>query len=627
MVFEPISVGRIRRRVTSTTIPQNTPLEGSYPEKEARPVGGIRPNIITVVLDDASKYLFSAYDDQNAMPPGVPRPNTPWFDEKLRTGIRYTRAFNSPRCSPFRAEAMSGRKAHQSPGHPHGHGISETPNWQSATYGFPGLLAEHRALPSVANAANSGYEHLLVGKWHLHEYDGANSNNAITNRGDVCSVHGFNVFEDSVLSGAGDQYGGYWGFQSYTVDAAGVVTDNGTSATYGAGGPFQGKYLYGKMNNWLTARLSPGAGGDPANPFHIQYWCHMPHGLLPAWDGTGQAPGGGDYTLSFSEAEMVPTANSPEGTIPGGDRDIDGNLGAGGYGPQGRCNVAARRLHCLVEAWDQTMQYWDDRLYALSPEAHANTLWLIVSDNGITGSEATPIKDALFNDSGRFTGTTCGPIYPPTVESYGDGTGTETYDVADESGTPYHNEDHGKGTAYAEGAETPLVVSGPMLPGHMRGTTCGALIESCDWYPTLLDLMAGPVSPLDDSGRTTWQDALGATDLAKIDGVSFYDTFFDISAGARDYAFVQAYSPPGCPVGEEVNIARGLINRAGWRLVHSMVEPATTVTKELYDLNNDRSEANDLYGVATVAVTDPTYNATAAENLADLEAELARRLA
>ena len=139
--------------------------------------------------------------------------------------------------------------------------------------------------------------------------------------------------------------------------------------------------------------------------------------------------------------------------------------------------------------------------------------------------------------------------------------------------------------------------------------------------------MAGPVSPLDETGRITWQEALGEEDLAKIDGVSFYETFFNIHAGDRDNSFAQAYAPPHADQGSETDIARGITNRGGWKLIHSMVAPATTVTKELYYLTDDPREFTDLYADATADTTDPSYNAVAAANLVDLEAQLAARLA
>ncbi len=623
--------GRIKKQLTSTTIPTQPDATG-YIAAAPSPRDPIQPNVIHIVLDDAGMLQLPGYDELNAWPASMVYPAMPWLQSKINTGVMFTRSTNSPRCSPFRAEFMSGRKAHVSAGHPHGHGISDTPNWQVPAYGFPGLLAEHRALPSVCKLANPDYAHGLFGKWHLHDYDTIQSDSAITNRGDVCDVHGFDIFEDSVLSGSGSPAFGYWGFKTYTV-TPGSVVDNGTLNGYVQGGtpadpaagPIQSKRNYARMTLWLATIL----GADPDQAFHLEYWCHEPHDTLPAWDGAGQAPGGANYTLSFTEDQMVPTASGgAEGQTAAGGYDEDGGVDGGNvYGPQGRCNVLARRAVAMLECWDQTMQLLDDWLFTNHPDAHANTLWVITSDNGVTGSEAIPIKDDLFNTK---SGGAIGTVFPPTVESYNAGS-PPTYSLALETsttggtGTPFHDHTKGKGTVYQEAINSPLVFSGPMLPGHMHGVKNGALIESCDLYPTFLDIMAGyPRGGA--TGRVTWQEALGATDLAKIDGVSFYSSLFDITAGDREYAFVQSFKPTNAPAGSETDIERAVFNRAHWKLIYSLVDPGPA-TKELYYLIDDPREFSDLYTDATRDPAHENYNAEAALQLADLEAELARRIA
>lgn len=250
------------------------------------------------------------------------------------------------------------------------------------------------------------------------------------------------------------------------------------------------------------------------------------------------------------------------------------------------------------------------------PDVEANTLWIIDSDNGIAQTDMIPGPDSAHNNgtSANHDGKVDNQVItslvlPPTM----DGT---------ISGEQYHRYEDAKGSCHDEGIINPMIVWGAMLPEHVRGVDCPALIEAVDLYPTLLDMLAPPVHPDDTSGRKHWKDELGPTDLAKVDGISFIDTFFDISAGKRKYAFSQVYGPASCLVGEETWIERCVVNRAGWKLHRSLdLEPPSGPNIDewkLYNLNDDPREKVDLY-----ASTD----SEAVKNLSDLTDEYNRIMA
>ena len=564
-----------------------------------------RPNIINIVMDDSGRLQFSGWDAENSWPAGYPYPPTPWLDGLIERGITYTNARNSPRCSPYRSEVMTGRHAHVTPGHVQGTRIGEIPTAVHQGQGFPfnGLLDEHRPWPKVALESNSGYATALFGKWHLYKY-GPNGegggDNEVQNRRSAVDVGGFDLFEEALRTHgleAGAPLFGYFGFRTYKMERLvpgfiGPVNEPSEAS----GGRFMGTYFYDKITSWIDAQALTDT------PFVAQYWMNLPHGKLPAWDGTGDGPLGADaHPGTFSAEEMVPDAVNVYGAIDfaGSQYDEDGVFWTNSqfpaseciYGPEGRCNLLWRRAYAMIQAFDRTCQAIDTWLATTHPEVHANTIWMVGSDNGVSGHDIEPIRDDKAN---ALSGGVIGPVIPPTVESFTNGTETE---MKRDGGTPYHHPQQAKGKAFEEGVLNPFVVSGPPLPASVRGTKSPALISSVDMYPTILDMIAGPVPPGDLSGRRYWKDTLGPSDLADVDGKSFLATLFDPTARVRDYTFVQAFSPAAATGSYETKLQRGLVNRAGWKLIYQLDPDNSPPLNgfELYNLNVDPREQNDLY--------------------------------
>lgn len=617
----PFIFGRTRlKKVTGAVTEPDTRLLGvvqpgaaqGHIGKAPRSSPPFRPNIIHILMDDAGRLQFPGYDDRNSWPEGYPYPPTPWFDGKIAEGIRYTKARVSPRCSPHRAAALSGRRAHVSPGHPQGTLVGEVPNseYLDDNYPYLGLQAEHRPLCEVANTANSGYRHALFSKYHLFHYEGGNGEQFVQDYLAPADIAGFELFHETVLSGSGGgPHYGYYNFPYW------IVTKGTPSTAVRAvhpGGVFNGTWIFDAITTWLTGVIGDG------DKFNLQWWTHMPHGLLPALDpGIGPDIGAGVedlYTGNFTMAECVGSlvdpndnAKDPEGRTNNGGHLADGTPdGAGEYGPQGRCNVNWRRQYTLIQVFDTLCSLLEEWLETNHPEVSKNTLWLIASDNGITSTDFSPIDDDISPIDGQAHTFT---VLPPTLDD------TET-------GEQYHVAADGKGSVHDEGILTPMVVWSDLLPPHVRGVNCPALIESTDWYPTLLDIMAGPVPPSDETGRTHWKEAIGAEDLAKVDGVSFLDTFFDITAGTREYAFAQVFGPAAAPVGAETWIERCVVNRAGWKLHRELDVSRAIDAWHLYNTLDDPREKTDLYADALAGTNDE-----AELNLADLQAEYDRIMA
>ena len=64
-----------------------------------------------------------------------------------------------------------------------------------------------------------------------------------------------------------------------------------------------------------------------------------------------------------------------------------------------------------------------------------------------------------------------------------------------------------------------LILAGPLIPMHLRGTTSSALVHVTDWYPTLVQGLARIDIP-ESSGKP-------------LDGVNLYDCLLGGEIGAR----------------------------------------------------------------------------------------------
>lgn len=115
---------------------------------------GGKPNILLLVADDLGVDMVGAYGEG-----GRPAP-TPNIDALAARGVLFRNAWAYASCSPARASMHTGRHAFRTfvgaiPGN--GGGI---------------MSPAEITLPEVLDRANTGYEHALIGKWHLGQRHG-----------------------------------------------------------------------------------------------------------------------------------------------------------------------------------------------------------------------------------------------------------------------------------------------------------------------------------------------------------------------------------------------------------------------------------------------------------------------
>jgi arylsulfatase len=108
------------------------------------------PNVLIVLLDDAGYAQTSTF---GALIP------TPTLDSLAANGLRYTRFHVAAMCSPTRASLLTGRNHHAV-------SMGSIVNWANDNPGYTGSIPKSAAFVSEILRQN-GYATASIGKWHL----------------------------------------------------------------------------------------------------------------------------------------------------------------------------------------------------------------------------------------------------------------------------------------------------------------------------------------------------------------------------------------------------------------------------------------------------------------------------
>ena len=108
------------------------------------------PNIVYCVFDDVGYSDFGCYGSEIA---------TPNIDRLAAGGLRYTNFHTTSLCSPTRASLLTGRNHHAV-------GMGTLANYDMGYPGYRGIITKDAAMmPEILRGA--GYNSFAVGKWHL----------------------------------------------------------------------------------------------------------------------------------------------------------------------------------------------------------------------------------------------------------------------------------------------------------------------------------------------------------------------------------------------------------------------------------------------------------------------------
>lgn len=489
-----------------------------------------KPNIVLILNDDMGYSDIGCYGGEI---------ETPNLDALAAGGLRFSQFYNTARCSPSRASLLTGL-------HPHQTGIGIL-TYDCGPEGYAGDLNERCVtIPEALKA--SGYRAYMSGKWHV-------SNNLREPTGSWPMQRGFDAFFGTII-GAGSFYD------------PNTLTRGNVNVEHEAKGNRDFFYT-DAINDQAVAFIREHAAQHPEQPF-FQYVAHTaPHWPLHAHDEDirkykGRFDAGWDQ-LRVQRLERLVRSGILQPHWPLSDRDPT-------QPPWELAEHKAWLLRCM-EVYAAQVDRMDQGIgrivQALRDTGQLeDTLIIFLSDNGACAEDIPEnvtideLVDQLMiarshtrdgrpvhfgNDPTRMPGP------EDTYQSYGTA-------WANLSNTPFRLYKH---WIHEGGISTPLILHWPRgiaEPGGVRHTP-GYLP---DIMATLLDVSDTPY-PTEYQGRP----------ILPLEGHSLVPA-------------MRADLPERPPMFWE-HEGNAAVRVGRWKLVRKHPGPW-----ELYDLNADRTELNDL---------------------------------
>jgi arylsulfatase A-like enzyme len=533
--------------------------QADFPSPVTPPEGA--PNVLLVLIDDAGFGNPSTF--------GGPV-STPTFERVAQNGLRYNRHHVTALCSPCRAALLSGRNHHAV-----GFGsIAETAS------GFPGYNAlwPKTAASGAEILRQNGYSTAAFGKWHMSPID---------QQGPAGPF-------DRWPSGLGFDY--YWGFipgESSQYDT--VITENNTYL--GPGSQWDENFYFpdamaDKAVEWIRGQKSH----DPDKPFFIYFSTgasHAPHHVRTKWADKYK----GKFDQGWDELREETFARQKKlGIIP----------------QKAQLTLRAKEF----PAWD-SLNADEKALYARQMEVYAgyqeNADWNVgrvigaIEDMGM-------LDDTLiiwvFGDNGAsMEGTPTGCVNELTVLNGVPLTAeqqlqmAELYGGAEKWGGPVTDPHYA--CAWAWAGNTPFQW-GKQIASHLGGTRDAMVVSwpsrikdkgglrsqfthVIDVVPTILEVAGIPTPKI-----------VNGIEQMPMHGVSFAYTFDDSKAAERHtQQYFEIFGNRA--MYKDGWMASCRLDRPPWGLdpaalakfAPAVYDPEKDVW-ELYNLNEDFSQANDL---------------------------------
>lgn len=306
-----------------------------------------QPNILIFVLDDFGNSKVSGYatDYAGYAAAATYLPETRTIDELAAAGLRFSRAWASPNCSPTRGSLQTGRQ-------PYVHGIGSPLPPGGPTLQSPELDTNaHQMLADSFLAA--GYATGYFGKWHLGVTDEAGITTpppaAFTVRPHP-ALAGWERFVGTIDGDVDDYFD--WGLVRWDeATLSGLSMNEVTHATT------------------KTARAARNWIEQQEGPFLAFVSFHAPHSTNGTWDYDEVDPS------MIRSPDILNCVNTP-----------------------GLCDEERAAYAALVEHADIQIER---TLAAMDPEVLANTLIFVLGDNGTPAA----VQEGAFNVAGRSKGT------------------------------------------------------------------------------------------------------------------------------------------------------------------------------------------------------------------------------
>jgi len=525
-----------------------------------------RPNIILIMSDDMGFSDIGCYGGEI---------KTPNLDSLAAEGIRFTQFYNTGRCCPTRGSLLTGLYPHQA-------GIGH----MTSDYGLPQYQGElNRQCLTIAEALKpAGYRSYMSGKWHVTPYVGTRED---PDRSNWPRQRGFDRFYGTI-HGAGSFYDP----NSLTRDNTHITPDNDPEYS-----PADGRdwYYTDAISDNASRYIRDHARNNADQPFftYVAYTAaHWPMHALPE----DIAEYDGKYDDGYSPVREARIKKLKQLQLLPDHWQVSPQVGDWSAIEKKEWESACMEVYAaMVDVMDRGIGRIVDTLKETGQ--YENTLIMFFQDNG--GCAETFGRGKLVGPLERPSAPTLPPmavdqlqtemIPPQSRDGYplrrGDGVmpGPPETEIgygrnwANVSNTPFREYKH---WVHEGGISTPLIVHwprgyakvGPKLgpnlsnPGGDQGLLYTSPAHLIDLMATALDL-SGAEYPLTYKGEK----------LIPVEGVSLAT------------AFSGEPLKRGKPIYWEHEGNRA-VRDGKWKLVAKGVDGPW----ELYDMEKDRTEMNDL---------------------------------
>lgn len=498
------------------------------------------PDVITILLDDVGFSDLGCFGGEI---------DTPHLDRLAAEGLTFTNFHVTPMCSPSRASMLTGMAAHSA-------GVAHVCH---SDPGFPAY--DQQLAPDVATMPeilrDAGYHTLMVGKWHLAKD---------SDLGDAGPRHSW-----PLQRGYDRYYGLLDGFTNFHQPHR-LVEDNHTVETDQYPDDY---YLTDDLTDRAIGMIRAAKAADPTTRINLYLAHGAAHAPLHAkpdmiakyadryhvgWDEIRSARHLRSQELGVvPQGVKLPPRNSEPGyeappwdELPATHREVFARYMATYAAMIEHVDVAFGRLRAALEQ----LGTWD------------NTLIVFTSDNGASREGGTTGTTSYYTHLGGDIGIEKDHARldliggPQVMAHYPQG-------WAMACNTPYRLY---KTTTHQGGRHVPMILSWPNRITD-PGTKRTQFVHLSDVLPTVLEA-TGVTAP----------DHRGGQPLKPITGTSFLPIVDDATLAAANTE--QLF---------ELGGNRGYVS-GNWEIVslHTALTTFTDAEWQLYDLNEDPTETNDL---------------------------------
>ena len=497
------------------------------------------PNVILILMDDTGFAQFGCFGSDI---------DTPNIDALAANGLQFTNFHVTPLCSPTRAALLTGRSNHAV-------GMRSVSNFVT---GFPnqlGHISNHAATVGEV-LGGAGYGTFAVGKWHLAPMEQCSAAGPFDQ---WPLARGFNRFY-GFLDGETDQFHPELVADNHPVDPPGT--------------PEEGYHVSEDLVDNALRIIADYKGVRPDRPFlgYVAFGAtHAPHQAPPEYMAKyrGRYDEGWDVIRERWFKKQLETGVIPAGTVLAPHNP--------GVKPWDKLTDNEKRLACrMQEAFAAFLDHTDKQIGRLVEGLRRlgqldNTVIVLHADNGAS-QEGGPF--GVMHEMKFFNGIIEMP--DEAINHIDDIGGPNSHcnypwGWAQCGNTPYR---WYKQNTHEGGVHVPMVFHWPAgVPEKERGTKRDQFVHVSDIVATVYDIL--DVTP---------PAVVKGFEQMPVTGKSFKSVINDPAAPATNT--VQHFENAG-------SLA---VVANGWKAVlkHTPGQSYDDEKWELYDLNTDRSECNDL---------------------------------